>query len=50
MKTYKFYYFELADPKKFQIAELLCATKDFALALFNDKHPSNEVTLFAIEG
>lgn len=50
MKTYKFYYFELKNPKQFRIAEFLCATKDFATALFNDKHPANEYTLFAIEG
>jgi hypothetical protein len=50
MKTYKFYYFELKNPKQFQIAEFLCATKDFAIALFKYKFPVNEYTLFAIEG
>ena len=49
MKTYKFFYFELSNPKILLTEELLCATKDFAITLFHQKHPANEVNLFAIE-
>ena len=48
-EIYKFYYFELSNPRKYLIEELLCATKAFAITLFQDKHPANEVNLFAIE-